>query len=92
MRGHNRLVSIQYNDGAVKRLPWKKAVVQVELGRADYISRTRYKAAKAGVAVRPGQTDAEIKAAIKAQTPDAPKKSNKSEKKRQRRRRKWKDE
>lgn len=64
MRGDDRLINIQYRDGAVKRLPRSKAEVQVELGRAKYISNTLYKAALHGVEVKEGLTDTEVKALI----------------------------
>lgn len=65
MRGDNRLVNIRFNDGAVKRLPLVDAEVHVELGRAKFISNTLYKAAVFGVKVRPGQSEAEIRAEVR---------------------------
>lgn len=65
MRGDNRLVNIRFNDGAVKRLPLVDAEVHVELGRAKFISNTLYKAAIFGVKVRPGQSEAEIRAEVR---------------------------
>lgn len=80
MRGDSKLINIRYNDGVVKRLPREKAEVQVELGRAKYISQTLFKAAVEGVTVKQGQTDTEIKAAIRAsKVPLIPVKPEKTE-------------
>lgn len=59
------LVNIRFNDGVVKRLPRDKAEIQVELGRAVYISKTQYKAAKAGVKFDCQKSDAQIKERIR---------------------------
>jgi hypothetical protein len=91
MRGDGRLVNIRYNDGKVKRLPRHKAEVQVELGRAQYISNTLFKAAEAGITVQEGQTDSEVKAAIRAaQTPEETPSEEKERQPQKRRRKKQK--
>ena len=94
MRGEGRLINIRYNDGVVKRLPRLQAALQIELGRARYISNTLYKAGIAGIKVQEGQSDTEVKAAIRAATapPEKTAKNEKAPQPQKRRRRRQKVE
>ena len=65
MRGDDKLINIRYTDGKLSRIPRGKAEPLVNEGRAFYVSNTIYRAAQAGVEIKKGQTEKQIKAAIR---------------------------
>ena len=83
MRSSNKLVNIQHKDGQVSRIPWIQAEDLVQTGSAKFISNTLFKAAKAGVKVKPGTPDADIKNRIRLAQKKA-EKLQKAEQKRER--------
>jgi hypothetical protein len=85
----DRLINIQYKDGKVSRIPRSRADDLVGTGKASFISKTRYKAAQAGVAVTEDMSDAEVKKKIRATAkPEKEEKKETEEKEQQRRRKK----
>ena len=81
MRDDKRKISIRYKDtGQVSRVPRFKAESLVDDGRAEFVSRSIWRAAKAGVKITPKMTDVQIKEAIRASQASKPKpKPEKSE-------------
>ena len=88
----NRLVNIQFLDGNVKRLPRSEADDFVTSGKAKFISKTLFKAAQVGVKPKKGQSDLQIKKAIRAITHPRSAKPEKERQPQQRRRKKQKRE
>ena len=87
----NRLINIRFADGNVKRLPRAKADELVDSGKAQFISKTLYKAALAGVKVKKGASDAKIKKAIRAALQPNTVKPEKERQPQKRRRKKQKE-
>ena len=85
-----RLINIQFKDGKVKRLPRDQASDLVDEGKAKYISNTLYKAAVAGVTVKRGMSEAQIKHAIRKLHKPEPEPVEKERQPQQRRRKKGK--
>lgn len=73
-------VCIQRNDGSVAEVAWDEAYSLNERGKANFLSRTLFKAAKAGLDIKKlkGKTDAQIKEMIRTKNkPEKPEKKNK---------------
>lgn len=83
MRGANQLVNIQHKDGKVSRIPWTQADDLVQAGHAKFISNTLFKAAEAGIQVKPKTPDAKVKEQIRLAQKKA-EKLQKAEQKRER--------
>lgn len=88
---NERRIRIIHNDGKVASLPMSQADNLVDEGKASFLSRTLYKAAKAGLdlnKIKDKRDDRAIKVLIAAQV----EKQEKAEKKRQKQERKKKRE
>jgi hypothetical protein len=85
MRGNKQLINIRLNDGRVQRIPRDRAGLLVEDERAQFISNTLYKAARAGIEVKPGMKDADIMALVREAKATASKAKEKPQKEEQER-------
>jgi hypothetical protein len=80
MKGSKKLINIRLRDGNVQRVPRERADKLIESNHAvGFLSNTLYKAAKAGVKVQSGQSDTEIKKAIREALKPEPKPKPKKE-------------
>lgn len=79
MRGDKQKISVRYKDtGQVSRISRSNADKLVNRGQGEFVSKSIWRAARAGVKVTPGMTDAQIKEAIRISKEPPPKAEEKN--------------